>query len=251
MGAWIEIYYVTNFKPAHFVAPYMGAWIEIGTAKSASPEKEGRSLHGSVDWNPVGIICVRRDPGRSLHGSVDWNGDGPPLYYETMMSLPTWERGLKSFWNSNGIILYIVAPYMGAWIEISHVCGSADSRWVAPYMGAWIEIVLSGAGSRYLRWSLPTWERGLKFQYFDTIDKNVNVAPYMGAWIEIVEWQRRQAGSLCRSLHGSVDWNISPIKFWIPTLGRSLHGSVDWNNIVSSWIYMFCKSLPTWERGLK
>ena len=34
-----------------------------------------------------------------------------------------------------------VAPYMGAWIEISGYSSSERYGDVAPYMGAWIEIV--------------------------------------------------------------------------------------------------------------
>ena len=33
--------------------------------------------------------------------------------------------------------------------------------------------------------SLPTWERGLKFNGVPPIKINKQVAPYMGAWIEI------------------------------------------------------------------
>ena len=35
-----------------------------------------------------------------------------------------------------------VAPYMGAWIEISLQAGMTIFRFVAPYMGAWIEIFI-------------------------------------------------------------------------------------------------------------
>ena len=34
----------------------------------------------------------------------------------------------------------MVAPYMGAWIEILTDTGHLQSMHVAPYMGAWIEI---------------------------------------------------------------------------------------------------------------
>ena len=56
-----------------------------------------------------------------------------------------------------------VAPYMGAWIEISKVPNGQSQPRVAPYMGAWIEI------------SLP-----------EDVWDEVYVAPYMGAWIEII-----------------------------------------------------------------
>ena len=57
------------------------------------------------------------------------------------MSLPTWERGLKcwllQWFQSAGQ----VAPYMGAWIEISNMPAVIDQE----------------------EMSLPTWERGLKY----------------------------------------------------------------------------------------
>ena len=35
---------------------------------------------------------------------------------------------------------FIVAPYLGAWIEISSTGNSSQVMTVAPYLGAWIEI---------------------------------------------------------------------------------------------------------------
>ena len=43
------------------VAPYMGAWIEIKKLKALEREKEGRTLHGCVDWNPDGKIYAIGD----------------------------------------------------------------------------------------------------------------------------------------------------------------------------------------------
>ena len=56
------------------------------------------------------------------------------------MSLPTRERGLKY-----GLYIELktakgVAPYTGAWIEISCSAVSPKIIRVAPYTGAWIEI---------------------------------------------------------------------------------------------------------------
>ena len=76
-------------------------------------------------------------------------------------SLPTWERGLKSFHIQSIFWLCFVAPYMGAWIEILPPPILSSSFKVAPYMGAWIEISLFKAFKSNIM-SLPTWERGLK-----------------------------------------------------------------------------------------
>ena len=57
-----------------------------------------------------------------------------------LLSLPLWERGLKS-----------TSKYF--------VC---HSRLVAPLVGAWIEMIISGMPSTSAFMSLPLWERGLK-----------------------------------------------------------------------------------------
>ena len=95
MGAWIEISLRPLIKSATTVAPYMGAWIEIG-------------------------ICIA-------------------IYITSFRSLPTWERGLKSYRLASASATLHVAPYMGAWIEIFSVSSIHD-----------------------ITQSLPTWERGLK-----------------------------------------------------------------------------------------
>ncbi len=90
------------------------------------------------------------------------------LAVETLVgaSLPTWERGLKFCLYDPVVKFKLVAPYMGAWIEISALANFNNSQLVAPYMGAWIEIINACNCESYVA-SLPTWERGLKYmKYF-------------------------------------------------------------------------------------
>ena len=122
--------------------------------------------------------------------------------------------------------------------------------------------------------SLPSRERGLKSSRAPTFPWRKLVAPFAGAWIEIKIFVTKFRSPWCRSLRGSVDWNlrdhgIDPFKY-----RRSLRGSVDWNCksrwhggkcqrvapfagawIEMSWVstYQKChsKSLPSRERGLK
>ena len=56
-----------------------------------------------------------------------------------------------------------VAPFVGAWIEISTKGNGTSTESVAPFVGAWIEMVFA--------FGIPT--------------KVLNVAPFVGAWIEI------------------------------------------------------------------
>ena len=78
-------------------------------------------------------------------------------------------------------IIFTVAPLVGAWIEISNVILVVLLYLVAPLVGAWIEIC--GEHLTELKvWSLPSWERGLKFAS-----------------------HTKKRGLLCRSPRGSVD----------------------------------------------
>ena len=56
-----------------------------------------------------------------------------------LLSLPLWERGLKFLYGKNSSELL-----------------------VAPLVGAWIEITATALGATNLNQSLPLWERGLK-----------------------------------------------------------------------------------------
>ena len=78
-----------------------------------------------------------------------------------MMSLPSRERGLK-FPVGRGLRLgRLVAPFTGAWIEITKIMRRQISGLVAPFTGAWIEITRRTTRAGGCR-SLPSRERGLK-----------------------------------------------------------------------------------------
>jgi len=49
MGAWIEIMVRWITYGVKTVAPYMGAWIEMGRQSQALSAQLGRTLHGCVD----------------------------------------------------------------------------------------------------------------------------------------------------------------------------------------------------------
>ena len=57
------------------------------------------------------------------------------------MSLPSWERGLKyknliPEWKEE-----LVAPFVGAWIEMLSGRTGNTTLTVAPFVGAWIEML--------------------------------------------------------------------------------------------------------------
>ena len=56
-----------------------------------------------------------------------------------------------------------VAPFAGAWIEIAKNIFQVNINMVAPFAGAWIEISLSATHLTKDVKSLPSRERGLKY----------------------------------------------------------------------------------------
>ena len=54
-------------------------------------------------------------------------------------SHPTWVRGLKHLTCQTYSQEFLVAPYVGAWIETLYNSISVIFYLVAPYVGAWIE----------------------------------------------------------------------------------------------------------------
>ena len=64
------------------------------------------------------------------------------IFCAILLSLLSWERGLKSVFLDNFIKLSYVAPLVGAWIEILTEAMKECMPIVAPLVGAWIEISL-------------------------------------------------------------------------------------------------------------
>ena len=76
--------------------------------------------------------------------------------------------------------------------------------------------------------SLPSWERGLKFDCYDDIPTELVVAPFVGAWIEI-HYSIKYPVSLFPSLPSwerGLKWQYRPYLAYLPK-SRSLRGSVD------------------------
>ena len=121
-----------------------------------------------------------------------------------------------------------VAPFVGVWIEIRVIFTVALATSVAPFVGVWIEI----AG---------TVTMALVFR----------VAPFVGVWIEISPVASATVRHWCRSLCGSVDWNLSGYIWCRKKPRRSLCGSVDWNLQKRAALRPGLMSLPLWECGLK
>ena len=110
-----------------------------------------------------------------------------PLQSAAYLSLPSWERGLKFVHNQVTTSDFLVAPLVGARVEIeqnpvldmdSSVAPLVGARveigthipifgplYVAPLVGARVEINAPVKESS-IKASLPSWERGLKLQSF-------------------------------------------------------------------------------------
>ena len=104
------------------------------------------------------------------------------IFCAILLSLLSWERGLKFVHPVVFSGSSCVAPLVGAWIEIYREFSLLHCYPVAPLVGAWIEMVshvLSSVASI--------------------------VAPLVGAWIEIIYGVFSCCCSRCRSSRGSVD----------------------------------------------
>ena len=120
------------------------------------------------------------------------------------MSLPLWERGLKSGKSPKVLSSGPVAPFVGAWVEID-----GNVIIINPFISS---LPLWERGLKSLLciviyndwWSLPLWERGLKLAMFETRDYGITVAPFVGAWVEISLAQTLANYVTSRSLCGSV-----------------------------------------------
>ena len=98
----------------------------------------------------------------------------------------------------------IVAPYAGAWIEISGDYRQHFRQSVAPYAGAWIEMITNfiNFNNRFVAPYAGAWIEIITVadqKYFSI------VAPYAGAWIEISDHFLCKSQHSRRSLRGSVD----------------------------------------------
>ena len=108
MGAWIEISANIISASSTSVAPFVGAWIEIGCCQGQTERKSSLP-----SWE------------RGLKYSYSWKYDG------TTRSLPSWERGLKYIGSDLSTGSAFVAPFVGAWIEMikdSEYEGASDGR---------------------------------------------------------------------------------------------------------------------------
>ena len=104
------------------------------------------------------------------------------IFCAILLSLLSWERGLKWLLKNSYSQCMKVAPLVGAWIEILKRHRKSKQRFVAPLVGAWIEI-------------LPSF----------SIEWYKNVAPLVGAWIEIFLNTLITSRHYRRSSRGSVD----------------------------------------------
>ena len=96
MGAWIEIDFNSIYIKNSFVAPLVGAWIEIV---------------------PIGVSPIYTLSLPSWERGLK-SGTWQAILSATR-SLPSWERGLKFKNPVLAALFAVVAPLVGAWIEIS------------------------------------------------------------------------------------------------------------------------------------
>ena len=174
---------------------------------------------------------------------------------QVVQSHPVWVCGLKLSISKRKIMVLLVTPCMGVWIETRLPLDRFNGGLVTPCMGVWIETfslhALQATWRSHPVWvcglkrsittmnanawtSHPVWVCGLK-QYHESKPHNVgSVTPCMGVWIETGSWFLKHIRWLCHTLYGCVDWNIITIKLRNRRKSHTLYGCVDWNYGVTS-----------------
>ena len=94
---------------------------------------------------------------------------------------------------------------MGAWIEMTLQHCLFIGKLVAPSMGAWIEMPVPPFSSTFPVDVAPSMGAWIEIALFWLPDGLIQVAPSMGAWIEINSCSGVFCFILRRSLYGSVD----------------------------------------------
>ena len=123
------------------VAPFVGAWIEIQEWTCyIIIHTSLRSSERGLKFVSLVLISLMMLP--SLRSSERGLKFGKyNSYDDALLSLRSSERGLKSFKDNTKLQNIIVAPFVGAWIEMSASALTCACAWVAPFVGAWIEMI--------------------------------------------------------------------------------------------------------------
>ena len=189
-----------------FVAPLVGAWIEIIGFMYLIQQDRVAPLVGA--WIEIFCACC-------FNLRSNW-------------SLLSWERGLKFIFLMNLLIRGMVAPLVGAWIEINVDFKSIPYEPRRSSRGS-VDWNLESVNKRDFDRSLLSWERGLKYKRWSHQKRNT---------LSLLSWERGlkyhelapcEPIEFCRSSRGSVDWNKHFPWVGAPDLCRSSRGSVDWN----------------------
>ena len=117
-GAWIEILLNTKTRPHLSVAPFAGAWIEISDKAKKWFLVAVAPFAGAwieMYCHQKYILRSRSLPSRE-RGLKSCNRR---LMDHQIRSLPSRERGLKLLYPARCSHLSAVAPFAGAWIEIT------------------------------------------------------------------------------------------------------------------------------------
>ena len=226
------------WRPSH---PSRVRGLKISLSSSFALNFKSRTLHGCVDWKWLSqwlsckkiwvapftgawienwkafwsinqhMIC------RTLHGCVDWKFLLPVIRARTRTSHPSRVRGLKKNiilpfnTTENSRTLHGCVDWKP--LPAPPFLRQAD---VAPFTGAWIENAI-------------IIERSISIS---------QVAPFTGAWIEKTDFFAILLMTVCRTLHGCVDWKAAGVAHVDqPVAGRTLHGCVDWK-LVAQGIFL-------------
>ena len=120
--SWVRGLKLTKKKEGYWlldVAPFMGAWIEIKINLESAPDREGRTLHGCVDWNKGICIDVFKKPAVApFMGAWIEMPLIPRKLLALSMSHPSWVRGLKYSINPGLSQPNMVVVLCQVWVQV-------------------------------------------------------------------------------------------------------------------------------------
>ena len=119
-----------------------------------------------------------------------------------LRSLPLWERGLKSDRVGGAGLARESLPSRERGLKWQAHRQGQGARQVAPFTGAWIEISWPGWSTTDITLSLPSRERELKSPSIYVKLHACDVAPFTGAWIEMDQERARDMTFVGCSLQG-------------------------------------------------
>ena len=121
VGAWIETRKYYEIEHVSEVAPFVGAWIETVVSLSLVLMCHVAPFVGA--WIETCVVVIQGPS--AILSLPSWERGlkrtDVHIILPDPVSLPSWERGLKPIVCALLCMWHVVAPFVGAWIETGYI----------------------------------------------------------------------------------------------------------------------------------